>query len=238
MEKLWRRAAFLVPLVLSVRAGLHQLPKMVEDEPSSFAKNRGPSPPVPSGNEAARSDACTAAFTESGCLRRSGCAWCVVKQQDEEDAYGIRRSLTSVGAQAPGQRDTRGQQLECGKWSTCVGPPGLCELRRDRKSCEKDTQLDVACAWCASEDRCVTYTSNASGERRKKGEGEEGEGMGGCVGCDGKFNSGMKTDVCGVCGGTNSTCFAFTRQEQIGILLALSGNILISVRDLNILSHF
>ena len=58
-----------------------------------------------------------------------------------------------------------------------------------------------------------------------------------CKGCDGKFDSGIAVDVCGVCGGlSNSTTacpstgsFAFTRQEQIGIVLALCGNVLISV---------
>ena len=56
-----------------------------------------------------------------------------------------------------------------------------------------------------------------------------------CKGCDGIFDSGLALDACGVCGGSvNTTCdkshsFTFTRQEQIGIVLALSGNVLISV---------
>jgi len=55
-----------------------------------------------------------------------------------------------------------------------------------------------------------------------------------CKGCDGTFDSAVKIDSCGTCGGTNSTChgshaLTFTRQEQIGIVLALSGNVLISV---------
>ncbi|EKX54658.1 hypothetical protein GUITHDRAFT_160735 [Guillardia theta CCMP2712] len=216
MSKLWVRTTFLLPLLLAVRAGLHDVPKMVDDQPS-MAKNRGMSH-ASSGYEPARSGACTEAYTERVCLRRSGCAWCMVKHNEDADGDGVR-AVSSIRrkSKSTSLRGKRGQQLECGKWSACVGPPGLCELRRDRKSCEKDSEVDVPCAWCASEDRCVTYTSNASGHLVAQ-----------CVGCDGKFNSGMKTDVCGVCGGTNSTCFAFTRQEQIGILLALSGNILIS----------
>jgi len=53
-----------------------------------------------------------------------------------------------------------------------------------------------------------------------------------CLGCDNEPYSNATMDACGVCGGTNTTCFPFqslTRQERIGISLALCGNVLISV---------
>lgn len=57
----------------------------------------------------------------------------------------------------------------------------------------------------------------------------------GCLGCDLVPFSGNTVDVCGVCGGKNETCslFPVTYQEKVGVVLALCGNILISV-SLNI----
>jgi drug/metabolite transporter (DMT)-like permease len=56
-----------------------------------------------------------------------------------------------------------------------------------------------------------------------------------CLGCDLVPFSGNAMDVCGVCGGKNETCslFPVTLEEKVGVVLALCGNILISV-SLNI----
>jgi drug/metabolite transporter (DMT)-like permease len=56
-----------------------------------------------------------------------------------------------------------------------------------------------------------------------------------CLGCDLMPFSGRKLDSCGVCGGDNSTCslYPVTLEEKIGVILALSGNVVISV-SLNI----
>eukprot|EP00293_Proteomonas_sulcata_P006623 CAMPEP_0184329616 /NCGR_PEP_ID=MMETSP1049-20130417/144247_1 /TAXON_ID=77928 /ORGANISM="Proteomonas sulcata, Strain CCMP704" /LENGTH=467 /DNA_ID=CAMNT_0026651999 /DNA_START=27 /DNA_END=1430 /DNA_ORIENTATION=+ len=52
-----------------------------------------------------------------------------------------------------------------------------------------------------------------------------------CLGCDSVPYSNKTVDLCGVCGGSNNTCtqFPFTQQQAVGITLALTGNVLISV---------
>ena len=56
-----------------------------------------------------------------------------------------------------------------------------------------------------------------------------------CLGCDLVPFSRKETDICGVCGGSNETCslLPVTLEQQVGVVLALCGNIVISV-SLNI----
>ena len=167
--------------------------------------------------------------------------------RDEHTAVfvGGRRSLLEEGKASA--KDSRA----CMAWQECTGPASLCELRASESACSGSSATESSCVWCKSEGEMTippktlsTFGELALTSRRDPragrcvnltAKGQEASLNAQCKGCDGKFDSGVLLDACGECGGSsNTTCatshsFAFTRQEKIGIVLALSGNVLISV---------
>jgi uncharacterized membrane protein len=212
---------------------------MVDERPVSLAHSRK------QGADAVdkyQGPECHGIMSEPECGLLNGCAWCLqiaapspsgtrahaglaAKGGSKRDAGGsmrrraAARSLLDDDAQAAGQ-DTR----VCSPWMQCTAPESLCEIRRSESACSGDGAAESSCVWCTSEARCVSMPA----------KGLEASKNGQCKGCDGVFDSGIRKDSCGVCGGSGVPCtsghkFAFTRQEKIGIILALCGNVLISV---------
>ena len=212
---------------------------------------------------------CSALEQQDDCELRNGCSWC----------KGVGTSWDAATML------WEGNETGCRRWQHCEGPSWLCELRQDYETCEnpphgtwnvlrddlvskdKKPPKQGPCRWCATEDRCV-LSDGKDGPTPHHG----GTDLGQCMGCDGKFDSGVvadlcgvcsggcmlpdasldnpackclgcdlvpfsgrKVDVCGECGGDNSTCslFPVTLEEKVGVILALSGNVIISA-SLNI----
>lgn len=211
------RFSILVGLVIAcmavaVDADQKESTRMVDDQaadPVALAQSNRKQ-----GGEAAGatvdSAACSVISIEADCALRNGCAWCLSTASPP-----ARRLLD----------DGDGEDVsKCSVWTECTGPPAVCELRTTGSACSGDAATESSCVWCKSEGRCVNMSA----------KGLEASKNAQCKGCDGAFDSGLNFDKCGVCEGKNSTClsghsFTFTRHEKMGIALALSGNILISI---------
>jgi hypothetical protein len=148
------------------------------------------------------SSECTEPRDEYACRAINGCSWCIEsaeaaknRRRDAPDSKaGLKRENDQLAGSAGG--------LHCVKWEDCVAPDDLCELR-NATSCQVGEPKDkYPCRWCESESRCVQAAEN-----HKDGSGQ-------CRGCDGVFDSGVRIDACGICGGSVSTIISAKNAMQ------------------------
>jgi hypothetical protein len=135
---------------------------------------------------------CKDAREEFTCRATNGCSWCL----ESEDVGKSQRRDSSVSKSKRGSRKEVGSgSPHCVRWENCVAPDGLCELR-NATICQVgiggQAKDKYSCRWCESEARCVQ-----AAEDHKDGSGQ-------CRGCDGVFDSGVRIDSCGICGGSVS----------------------------------
>ena len=197
---------------------------------------------------------CSSLLNETSCGLRNGCAWCEgvgLVYNETDHLWELNETSCRAFQHCEGPPDLcelRETEKEC-------APSDLTGVSGGGGKKNK-------CKWCTSQDRCVTETPSR-GRAQDLGQcmgcdevfdsGLELDRCGvcgggcvdtdlkvenpqcGCLGCDLVPFSGNTVDVCGVCGGKNETCslFPVTYQEKVGVVLALCGNILISV-SLNI----
>ena len=156
--------------------------------------------------------ACQLAASEPACALRNGCAWCLRKGSSRRG--GGARSLLA-DEPPPGAADAR----RCAAWRECAGPASLCELRTSRSACSGAAATESSCVWCESEARCLSVSA----------KGLEASKNAQCKGCDGLFDSGRANSTCAEVVASAAHAFTLSRTEKIGVFLALSGNVLISV---------
>ena len=183
---------------------------------------------LPNGFEGWRSQkACSSRTSEAACGLLNGCSWCIPKEAAPpagnhrrggpagrallDNSQPASSEVVSVSLEGAGARG-------CVPWTQCAGPDSLCEMRTSEAACIGSDVLEKSCLWCKSETRCVSMSAKEF-EADKNGQ---------CKGCDGVYDSGVQCAP-GAAGENGGSRFAFTRQEKVGIILALSGNVLISV---------
>jgi hypothetical protein len=163
---------------------------------------------------------CAQLGTKEKCRMENGCSWCVIGKRGSADSS----SSSSSGKSPLKKTFGDGSSAMCSDWHACSSE-GQCESRNSSSSCTGGSVTgggsSSECVWCSQEDRCLPK------------EASSGQGWGQCTGCDNLFDSGAMIDSCGICGGS---CIYISRQEAVGISLALGGNLLISV-SLNMQKH-
>lgn len=90
-----------------------------------------------------------------------------------------------------------------------VSVPGRCELAQSALTCGKSAnQMSLhavkneSCGWCTMESRCVPRKKSALLVPNVKSNLQDlSTDLGQCIGCDGRFDSGVVKDACGICGG-------------------------------------
>lgn len=154
---------------------------------------------------------CAEMGTKDKCVMQNGCSWCV---------QGMRRRDAKSTSPNPLKKSSGDGSAMCTDWRTCKAA-GQCESRNSTLCQGVGGKKDgVECIWCDSEERCLQKEASVGA-------------WGQCLGCDGVYDSGLIIDSCGICGGS---CIYLSRQEAVGISLALSGNFLISI-SLNLQKH-
>ena len=165
---------------------------------------------------------CAQLGTKEKCRMENGCSWCVIGKRGS--ASSSSSSSSSSGKSPLKKTFGDGSSAMCSDWHACSSE-GQCESRNSISSCTGGSVTgggsSSECVWCTQEDRCLPK------------EASSGQGWGQCTGCDNLFDSGAMIDSCGICGGS---CIYISRQEAVGISLALGGNLLISV-SLNMQKH-
>jgi hypothetical protein len=203
---LWLAAAAAAALLVACAADEKESMRMVDDYQGVAQAKRKQG--AGEGNGAA----CRAAANEPTCALRNGCAWCLRAGTSRRGAAAAARLREDEAGAADARR--------CFAWRECTGPVSLCELRASKPACSGAAATESSCVWCESEGRCLNVSA----------KGLEASRNAQCKGCDGQFDSGR---------GANSSCpevsesaahaFTLSRTEKIGVVLALSGNVLISV---------
>jgi drug/metabolite transporter (DMT)-like permease len=166
------------------------------------------------GSRSGSSGLCSGIKRQTSCVMHDGCSWCVSRETERLAASGAQ------GTARPGAE-------RCVAWSECTWPSSLCDVQENKTSCAATGKKPGSCVWCGSQSRCVSASLTA-GEGAPSGrwlnESLPTGAQGQCVGCNGVFDGKACRSTKG-----GMLDFYFTREERIGIYLALAGNVLISV---------
>ena len=213
---LWLAAAAAAAVLVACAADEKESTRMVDDYQAVVKVAQAKRKQGAGEGAGADGAACRAAANEPACALRNGCAWCLRAGTGRRGAAAEARSGIREDEPQAGAEDAR----RCFAWRECTGPVTLCELRASKPACSGAAATESSCVWCESEGRCLNVSA----------KGLEASRNAQCKGCDGQFDSGR---------GANSSCpevsesaahaFTLSRTEKIGVVLALSGNVLISV---------
>lgn len=212
-------AAPLCILADRVEVGVEVEARAMEED--GIARRRPPMPEI--GGQV-----CAQLGTQEKCRMENGCSWCVMgKRSGDRVGSSSVPSSSSLSSSASGKSPLKkkfgdGSSALCSDWHACSSE-GQCESRNSSSSCTVGGGVGGGseCIWCSQEERCLPKAASS------------GQGWGQCTGCDNVFDSGAMIDSCGICGGS---CIYISKQEAVGISLALGGNLLISV-SLNMQKH-